>query len=419
MWKFLLILLILLFPAPAYAYIDPGTGSALIYVIIGLVASAFYFFKGLFYKVIDLFSTRSFKREECNIAIHSEGKQYELVFLPIMKELSKLGLDYTYITMYERDEGFDPLPEDAKHIAIASGIIGYSFLNRLKANLLVTTTPQLDVMTFKRSKKVKHYTMVQHALGEAMYMRPFPYDYYDSVMCCGVTLKKNIRRLEAMKNLPAKRLYEAGLAHYDELLARRNKGQKTKGKAEETEQEKPTILVAPSWGALSIFSVFGTSFIEKLVSSFEVIVRPHPQIKVSQPEILEKLRTIRGITLDENKTFETSMAKADILISDFSGIIHECAFIYEKPVIVAKYEKDLESFEGHLLGHQSRIAEKCAEFIVEIPIEEFDTLEERIGDILSEYSVETVRRIRDELIYHFGHASEAIAKNIKEIVECQ
>ena len=409
MYKFLLAFLILLFPANAYAYIDPGTGSAIVYVIIGLVASAFYFFKGIFYKLIDLFSTRSFKREECHIAIHSEGRQYELVFLPILRELSKLGLDYTYITMYERDDGFDPLPEDAKHISIAPGIIGYSFLNKLRANLLVTTTPQLNVMTFKRSKKVKHYTMVQHALGEAMYMHPFPYDYYDSVMCCGPLLKKNIRYLETMRGQSPKILFEAGLAHYDELLARK--------KSVEKIHDRKTILVAPSWGELSIFQKFGTDFVETLSQKFEVIVRPHPQMRVSQTELFEKIKSLQGVEVDLNKTFEDSMARADLLISDFSGIIHEFAFIYEKPVIVAEYEKDLGSFEGHHFGHASEIAEKCGDFIVGVKIEDFHRLDERIDEILGRFSVETVRRIREELIYNYAKASQTIASHIAEIVE--
>lgn len=36
----LVIAVIFLYPRPAYAYLDPGTGSALIYVISGVVVSA-------------------------------------------------------------------------------------------------------------------------------------------------------------------------------------------------------------------------------------------------------------------------------------------------------------------------------------------------------------------------------------------
>lgn len=39
-------------PSIAYAYLDPGTGNALIYVALSLLGAVFYFVKGFFYKVI-------------------------------------------------------------------------------------------------------------------------------------------------------------------------------------------------------------------------------------------------------------------------------------------------------------------------------------------------------------------------------
>lgn len=36
---------------PLHAYLDPGTGSMLLYFIMGIIATFVYFLKGIFYKI--------------------------------------------------------------------------------------------------------------------------------------------------------------------------------------------------------------------------------------------------------------------------------------------------------------------------------------------------------------------------------
>lgn len=405
-FRFIIAMVIVGSTFPVHAYIDPGTGSVLLYVITGTVASLFFAIKGLFYRVADLVSGRKIARDEAFVAIHSEDRRYENTFVPIMHELTKLGVPYTYYTMYERDERCLPLPEDAKHKAIAPGLLGYAFLNKLKAKLLLTTTPQLEIMTFKRSRQVDHYCFVQHALGDATYMRPFPYDYFDSVMCCGTSLQENIRAIEDLRSAPPKQLLETGLPHYDTLLQRRQ---------DLANPDETVVLVAPSWGELSLFKIAGLDFIDALSARFKVIVRPHPQIKISQPEILEAIQQIQGVEIDLNPLLDQTLARADLLISDFSGIIHEFAFIYEKPVLVANYEKDLESFEGFELNQGSTIGKKCAAFIQYFDPENMQTIADRVEETLTSFSVTQVQTIRSELIYNFGDASRVAAKQIQEL----
>jgi hypothetical protein len=403
--------IILISVKPVYAYIDPGTGSTLVYIVTGIVVAVFFTAKGIFYKLIDFLSLKKNKQEECYIAIHSESPRYDITFLPIMRHLSRLNADYTYFTMYKRDGTFEELPKGAKHKEIKPGIVGYSFLNILKAKLLLTTTPQLDIMTFKRSKYIEHYCIVQHALGESMFVRPFAYDNYDSVFCCGEILARNLRQIEIIRNAKPKKLYKTGIPHYDELINRKQDLRKTDG--------KKTILIAPSWGELSLFNKFGTDFINHLTNNYNIIIRPHPQMKISQVELYEKIININGVQIDIEDMCDNAMSKADLLISDFSGIIHEFAFIYERPVLVVDYEKNLEGFDGFLLKKESEIKERSKDFIYTIKPENFINLEHAINIALQNFSVETVRRIRNELIFNFGRAGEVAAQQIMEILECQ
>src|SRR5690348_2378894 len=197
-------LALLVHATPAAAYIDPGTGSALFYVVTGIVVSVYFAVRGLYYRLVEFAFRIRHQDQRCRVAVHGEDPRYESTFLPLLRELSALGVECTYFTMYERDSSYEPLPAGVAHRAIAPGMVGYAYLNNIEAVLLVTTTPQLDVMTFRRSRRVRHYAMIQHALGESRYVRPYAYDYFDSVLCCGRLLKANIRRMEQVRNSPPK-----------------------------------------------------------------------------------------------------------------------------------------------------------------------------------------------------------------------
>lgn len=58
----LLLYLILIIPINAYAYIDPGSGSALITAILGFFAAIIYSFKKFFYNLKDKFKSKSKER---------------------------------------------------------------------------------------------------------------------------------------------------------------------------------------------------------------------------------------------------------------------------------------------------------------------------------------------------------------------
>jgi hypothetical protein len=401
---------VLTYGEPALAYIDPGTGSALVYVITALVVSIYFAIRAVYYRLVELVFRSRYKNQKCDLAIHCEDPRYEITFLPVVRALAEQGVELTYFTMYERNDSFEPLPSLVTHQAVAPGMIGYSYLNNLQAKVLVTTTPQLDVMTFRRSKKVKHYCHIPHALGESRHVRPFAYDFFDSVLCCGETLKKNIRRIEQIRGFAAKQLYETGIPHYDELAKAAHQSNVSK--------ERPLVLIAPSWGPLSIFQAFGTDLVRQIAERYDVIVRPHPQMKISQPEIYAEILALKGVTVDTQRTPADVMGRADLLISDFSGIMHEFAFIYEKPVIVIDHKMDLGGFEGYLLGEDSELKKRCRDFIIPVPPSEMNSIVERIAPVLEQHSRTRIVEVREQLVYNFGRAGGVAAQQIRGILQC-
>ncbi len=406
----LAVLAVSLFPSPAYAYIDPGTGSALLYLITGIALSVYFGARALYYRLGELAFRSKHKQQSCEIAIHSEDPRYEITFLPIINALAAEGTQVSYFTMYERDESFAALPEGTTHLAIAPGMLGYSLLNTVEAKLFLTTTPQLDIMTFRRSKRVQHYCYVPHALGESRYVRPYSYDYFDSVMCCGRIIKANIRKMESIRNSSKKQLFETGVPHYDELLDRANVAQ--------DKESETTILIAPSWGPLSLFECFGTDFIQKIAAKYKVIVRPHPQLKTSSKALYEEILNLKNVEVDTARTPATAMAKADLLVSDLSGIMHEFSFIHQKPVLIVDRNVEVGGLEGELLGGQSELKEACRSVIVPIPAQAIDTIDEKIAETLKEVSLEKVATIRDDLVYNFGNAGPVAAQQIQGLLQC-
>ncbi|MBD9369456.1 CDP-glycerol glycerophosphotransferase family protein [Xanthomonas sp. XNM01] len=392
---------------PAFAYIDPGTGSALFYVVTGLVVSVYFALRGAYYRAIELLFSLRRRDQACGIAVHSEDPRYETTFLPVLRRLAGRGVEVTYFTMYPRGDAFEPLPAGIAHREIAPGLVGYAHLNHIEAVVMATTTPQLDVMTFRRSRRVRHYAMVQHALGECRYVRPFAYDYYDSVLCCGPVLRENIRRMEALRGLPPKELREAGVPHYEVLLEN--------AQATSDGTGRPVVLVAPSWGPLGMFAALGTQFIQALAQRYHVIVRPHPQMGISQPDLHAQVLALADVEIDTALVPSAAMARADLLLSDISGIVYEFAFIHRRPVIVVDRRMELGGLEGELLGGDSELRQACADFIVSIDPAAIGDVASLVERTLSSVTPGRIADVRDALVYRFADGGAAVAAHLLEI----
>src|SRR5690606_26155606 len=140
------------------------------------------------------------------------------------------------------------------------GNINFSaaYLAQLEADFVGMTTPQLDVLTIKRSKKVKHYGHILHAPVDVFTYRKFAFDYFDSVFCSGPHQIKSIRFLEEKRNTPKKELYEVGCTYYDLML-------ENLSRLSEEEKKRPTVLVAPTWKEYSLLHKYGPQFFRTLL----------------------------------------------------------------------------------------------------------------------------------------------------------
>ena len=59
-----IILITLLTPTPALAYIDPGTGSIIISFLVGITTAAFFYIKGFWLKIKNFFQKKKTNQEK-------------------------------------------------------------------------------------------------------------------------------------------------------------------------------------------------------------------------------------------------------------------------------------------------------------------------------------------------------------------
>ena len=328
-------------------YIDPGTGSILFAVLIGILGAIRYVIRIGIVKL--KFMLSGGKKVDNNgevipFVIYSDNKRYWNVFEPICRELDRRGMKVLYMTQSPDDPALNNPYENIKAEFIGETNKAFVRLNFLEATMLLSTTPGLDVYQWKKSKGVKHYCHILHAAGEVVLYRMFGIDYYDSLLLSGEYQVEEVRQLEKMRNLPAKECYVVGLPYMDEMVRRL----KESGPSEPHER---TVLLAPSWGPSAIFSKFGGDIIGKLLDTgYNVIVRPHPQSFVSEKEMLDKImeKYPESDRLEWNRdvdNFEV-LKRADILISDFSGVTFDFALVYDKPIIYADTEFDTAPYDA-------------------------------------------------------------------------
>ena len=425
-------------PETAYAYLDPGTGNALIYVVLSLLGSAFFFLKGVYYRLKEKKDENREKIESIkansvasSIVIFSEGKAYWNTYKPIVEKLIEKGQSFVYYTMDIKDPCLQIDNPLMNNRYIGNGNVAFAKIGNLTAGVVLTTTPNIGTKGYPipRSKRIQNLVYVDHGmLGDFSYLCRGALDHYDTVLLIGAYQIPLMRKLEKMRNLPEKTLVPAGIPYVEELLKRA--GENTAIFNKDVLPEKPqdiTVLLAPSHGAKSFLSKYGVDFIVELANkNFNLIFRPHPQSFKTDKELMQRVKTrlknVKNLVWDLNPDATLSFQKADILISDSSGIRRDFAFVYFKPFITLPIPIEaLEEFEMvDLEGSWSEEEMKKAGIGYTLAEEEIRNLDTVILRILKDNHVKAILEFRNKHIFNWGNASDAVAdyliqaaKNIK------
>lgn len=415
------LLLVTVLSGHAWAYLDPGSGSMLVAGIVGLLASLFFFLKGLYYKIRNLSFTPFVRttREDTakhRLVLYSEGRQYWTTFRPLIDELSRRNESCLYLTSDEQDPGLLYSSELVNTKYIGAGTKAYAYLAVLEADLCVMTTPGLDVLQIKRSRGVTHYTHIVHAPTDVGTYKEFSFDYYDSILTSGAHQSKSLRHLEAMRGTKPKRLREVGCLYYDEMQRRLSEIA-----INPQTDKKLTVLVAPTWGMNGLTQKFGTRLLVPLLDrQWEVILRPHPQSYISEKALLDRLRdelrSYTNLSWDNDSDGIESMARADVMVSDVSGIVFDFAFLFEKPVITLAYAIQKIGQEAANLPWDLWELTVLDTVGVRLPETDLNKLPSIVEQEAGTHTrQEAIRRLRDTSIANFGHAAKDAVSELLSI----
>jgi len=396
-------------------YIDPGTGSALFSILIGIAATLYFLGRALLIKIKVLFSGKGTLSIYKNpYVIYSEGSQYFNVFKPVLDNFEDKKTEILYLTSAKDDPVFDKNYNYIKSEYIGEGGIAFTRLGMLSAKVCLMTSPGLNVYQLKRSKSVKHYSHVLHSPADAMTYKLFGLDYFDSVLLSGDYQANDIRCLEKLRNLPEKQLITVGCSYLDELY------EKSKKLIKEN-NNKMTVLISPSWGESALLSRYGEKLLDPLCASdFNIIIRPHPQSKKSESALLEKLsaRYDEKVVWDFEQDNIISLSKADAMISDFSGIIFDYMFLFDKPCFYVNYNFDSRPYDADDLDHELWQFKIIKEAGIELKENDFMRIAEIIINSKDNESLSLARKKASDTAWQYrGEAGKRIADFLLSIAK--
>ena len=385
-------------PSTAYAYLDPGTGNALIYVVLSLAGAALFFLKGVFYKLTGNRQTLTDNASYDNnsIVIFSEGKAYWHVFKPIVENLIDKKQPFSYLTMDIEDPCLQIDDQIMDNYYIGEGSVAYYKISHLSANIVLSTTPNIGTPGYpiSRSEKIKKLVFVSHAFDDCSFFHRYSLDYYDVVLLVGKIEEVSIRALEKLRNLPAKELVPAGLPYVDELLKR-----VTPAVEKQFEKENEvTVLLAPSWGKKGFLNYYDIDFIELLAKKqFNLIIRPHPQSWKVEKDLLQNIKK-----------------KLDKYNSDVSAIRYDFALVCNKPFITLPIPISKDTLEEYEIADMEKpwVEEAFREigYGYTLKNEEFVQLDVIIMKILREKDNEAIKAFQNKYLYNLGNSGKAVAE---------
>ena len=392
-------------------YIDPGSGSMLFSLAIGLV-SVIWFAARKLYVSLKYRTAGKVDKNKKDIVIYGEDKRYWTAFKGILDELEKRKVRVTYLAGSEDDPLLKEKYEYVDSEVIGLGNKAYAKLNFLNSRIVLATTPGLDVFQWKRSKDVNFYVHMTHAIDGGTAYQMFGTHFFDAVLMCSDIFVPINRELEEKRHSKPKELVAVGCTYMDYLLERK---ESLFVSDVQEKKNKISVLVAPTWGSSSILVKYGSDFIRHLISTgFDITIRPHPQSFISDTEIINSLMAEfpESDLLHWNRDADnfSIMKASDVLISDFSGSIFDYTFVFERPILYTELTMDMSEKDEAWLDEPFYGKVLIPKLGKELKKESFGDLKDLILDLVnnSEYH-DSIIAARDEYWQNRGNASKSVA----------
>ncbi len=364
-------------------------------------------------EVKDFFRFFSIDKEDREIVFYSETAGDISFFGSVINELIETHSKKIY---YITSDPSDPLlSSERKNLETfySKKLLGL-FIKMLDSKLLVMTMSGLGCFHIKPSRRGVNHVYLFHNIGSSFpVIRHGELFHYNTMFTVGQHHDEEIKKQEEIYNLPKKSLVPFGYPKLDEVYKKFKEYDKS-------DQLTGRILIAPGWGKWdkrdSLLDVCGKELIERLLdANYEVILRPHPMTRIKFPEFLDDLyRAFEGhenFHHEENIASLDSFFNADLMISDWSGVVYEFAFGTEKPVLFIDTPFKVNNPKYQEVGEpvDIKLRERLGKVIKPEEIHNVVSSAEELIKNADQYKNEIIRA-RNELVYNFGSSAEKGAK---------
>ena len=265
------------------------------------------------------------------------------------------------------------------------------------------TMPDLQKYHIKRSmvKKDMEYVFIDHGIGSVnMMLRKHALDYFDTIFASNELAYQEIRAMEKTYNLKAKHLVKWGSGLIDNMIAAYNQGEKK-------ENEKKTILIAPSWQDGNLLDLCIDSILEQILKKdYHAILRPHPQyVRHFEQKLLglaERYKEYNNFELQLNFSSNDTVFNADVLMTDWSGIGYEYSFTTLKPTLFINTPMKVMNPDYEEIGVVPFDIEIRDQVGISVETDNLGTLGDVIDKLLEgkEYSKEAMAVVHDKYLYN-------------------
>lgn len=318
-----------------------------------------------------------------------------------------------YVTSDPKDKIFEIAKEQDR---IKTYYIGdrriITLMMKMDADMVVMTTPDLDNFHIKRSyvRKDVEYVYVPHGFGSPnTELRTGALDHFDTLFSIGEQATREMRALEAVYNLPPKDIVEFGVPLMDRMLVDYQNME-----IMEDQDSRKRILIAPSWQQDNIIDICLEDILKGLLGKgYRLVVRPHPQyMRHGATKIADLKRKYADyaseLEFETDFSSTSSVYRADLLITDWSGVGYEYCFTTCRPVLFIHTPMKIMNPEYkkiNMVSISERLRNKVGR---DLPLDQIDQIGEEVARLFAQAKLyqSEIERISREERYNFGTAAE-------------
>lgn len=288
---------------------------------------------------------------------------------------------------------------------------------KVESDIVIMTVPDLEKYYIKKSRVRKdiEYIYTDHGCTSLnLTYRSGALDHFTTVFAVNKSQAAEIRAIEKLRNMPRKNILECGYGMIDNMIA-------DYSALEKTENEKKTILIAPSWQDDNILDSCLDPMLDQLLGrDYRVIVRPHPQyirrFPVNMDKIIQKYkdRFNEDFSIEMDFSSNVTIYTADLVITDWSSIGYEFCFATDKPALFINTKlkvvnPDWDKIDIEPIEFEAR--KTIAKSIDKEEVAQIDGVIREMFENQEEYS-QKIRDMKDYFFFNLGHSGEVAAKYI-------